>query len=156
MRVRHPCGGKRSGLPGDAARPGNPPGPFPAEMPEVSPILCPHPHPEAAGNWVRRGLRTGMLLPASLSRAGEGPRTPATSWAGNLHHTLGCADAAVRFRKELGSGCSGGTQVGLPPSCQSTRSLGGLLGTLRAGPLHGRRDRPASRGALRASGWTGN
>ena len=28
--------------------------------------------------------------------------TPATSWAANLHHTLGCADAAVYLRKELG------------------------------------------------------
>ena len=82
--------------------------------------------------------------PAHLSRSGGGPGTPATNWAGNLHHTLGCTDAAVCFRKELGSGCSGGTQVGLPTSCQSTRSLGWLLGTLPAGPLHDRRDLPAS------------
>ena len=59
--------------------------------------------------------------PACLSRAGKAPGALATNWAGNLHHAFGCADAAVCFRKELGPGCSGGTQVGLPTCRQYTR-----------------------------------
>ena len=81
-------------------------------VPEVSPISSPHPHPGArADHAPPRGLRTGDALPASLSRAGAGLRTPATNRAGNSHHALDSLHTAVHFRNKLRSRRSGATKV---------------------------------------------
>ena len=86
-----------------------------------------------------------MLYPRASRAQDGGTGTPANNnRAGNLHQALGYLDTAVHLRNKLRSGSSGATQDGLPTCCQYARSLRGLLGTLRAGQSHGRRDRPAS------------
>jgi hypothetical protein len=70
--------------------------------------------------WSARGTTDRNALPASLSRSGGGPRTPATNRAGNSHRALGNGDASVCFRNRRRSGSSGATQVRLPTARQST------------------------------------
>jgi hypothetical protein len=101
----------------------------------VAPVACP-------GYF---GTECSTRVPLERRR---GTGALATNWASKFHRALGYLDTAVCFRNRLRSGSSGATQVGLPTSCQSTRSFGGLLGTLRAGQLHGWRDRPASMRSL--------
>ena len=56
----------------------------------------------ALGDWCSPATADRDARPAHLSSTGEGPRTPATNWAGNVNNALGPADAEVCFRKELG------------------------------------------------------
>ena len=101
----------------------------------VAPVACP-------GYF---GTECSTRVPLERRR---GTGALATNRADNSHCALGYVDTAVYFGNKVEAGSSSATQARLPTCCQSTRSLRGLLGTLRAGQLHGRREtlrRPSCR-----------